>query len=91
MAKTLSVGLLASTAVVFASTAARSENLWSCEVALCMASPEGPTAAPAWRTPMERLAKRMRQRRLFPRRPQASTASIQPIVGVEGSPRVAAP
>jgi hypothetical protein len=90
MAKMLSAGLGAFVAV-FASTAARSEDLWGCEVALCMASPVGPTAAPACRPPMERLARQLRKGRPFPRCPQASTAPAQPAVEAEGPLRVADP
>lgn len=74
MTKSLYALLVASGLVVTAAPGARADDLWGCEVALCMANPDGPTAAPSCRAPMDRLAKQLRRGRPFPRCPQASAA-----------------
>ena len=85
MPKSLSALLAAASLVVLASSGARGEDLWGCEVALCMANPDGPTAAAACRDPMERLAKQLRRGRPFPRCSQASAAPAQPAATSEGA------
>ena len=81
MTKTLLVGLVVSV-VLIPGGAAWSEDSWGCEVALCLANPDGPTAAPACHAPMERLAKHLRRGRLFPRCNQTNSV---PAAGVANS------
>lgn len=81
MAKTLPVVLVAVLAVPLATPIARADDLWGCEVTLCMANPDGPTAAPACRDHMDRLSKQLRRGRPVPRCPQASVAPAQIPVG----------
>lgn len=50
---------------------AAAEDLWGCEVLLCLSDPKGPTATPACVPPIQRLWKHLARGRDFPSCPQA--------------------
>jgi len=55
-----------------AATPAAADDLWGCEVLLCLANPGGWSAIPACHPPMARLRQHLARKRPFPSCPQAS-------------------
>jgi hypothetical protein len=65
-------------AVLMAGPATHAEDLWGCEVMLCLAAPGGWSGIPACHPPMERLRQHLGRKRPFPPCPQASAPSTSP-------------
>ncbi len=57
---------------------ARAEDLWGCEVALCLAAPGGWAGIPACHPPMERLRQHLARKLPLPSCPQASAPAAAP-------------
>lgn len=57
---------------IAAATPAVADDLWGCEVMLCLANPGGWSAIPACHPPMDRLRQHLARKRPFPSCPQAS-------------------
>lgn len=51
---------------VWGSSSARAEDLWGCEVLLCLSNPDGPDAVSECQPPIERLRRHLRHGHPFP-------------------------
>jgi hypothetical protein len=70
---------LAAASTLLTCPAARAEDLWSCEVMLCLAAPGGWAGIPACHPPMERLRHHLSRKRAFPSCPQGSVPATSPL------------
>lgn len=59
------------------------DDLYGCKVLLCLAHPEGPTAEPECRPPIERLWRDLRKGRGFPRCKQAESEGSYVVMGAD--------
>lgn len=65
-------------AALMGGSAARAQDLWGCEVTLCLAAPGGWSGIPACHPPMERLRQHLARKRPFPSCTQASAPATSP-------------
>lgn len=60
------------------SFSARAEDLWGCEVLLCMSNPDGPEAVRECQPPIERLRRHLRHGQPFPSCPSGGSSYAKP-------------
>ena len=63
---------------VWGSSSAQAEDLWGCEVLLCLSNPDGPEAVSECQPPIERLRRHLRHGHPFPSCPSGGSSYAKP-------------